>query len=357
MCRFLLIRRRQILVEMFHPTLPLFHFPLLPDYPIMRDRIFAEPCYRRNPLSSTGHGPLTSDLTKFLPALSSPLTDASFPARNHHFLFDPLGSPSLRQFSLPPHYFANSARCCPAGSTFNMAELFPVGRSRCPLCIATPSNFTQADHLHVDGNTWKTMEPKTMEVPPTGDALSLKPTTYGISLINRHPLPFPPTLLSPWKTIDSVQQTPEVHHISSGKAYPSVFPSVVSLGKRRCIRCRCPNCMNPSTTDRPKGSKRKHICHYPGCKKVYGKTSHLRAHLRWHVGDRPFRCRWLFCRKSFTRSDELQRHLKTHTGDKKFLCRLCCKRFMRSDHLKKHLKTHQVRDTLAAAAAVGTTKR
>ncbi|CAF2681558.1 unnamed protein product [Rotaria sp. Silwood2] len=118
----------------------------------------------------------------------------------------------------------------------------------------------------------------------------------------------------------------------------SLFGSVT----RRCKRCRCPNCINqPSTilTD-SSTSKRQHICHI--CKKIYGKTSHLKAHLRWHAGERPFRCTWLFCGKAFTRSDELQRHLRTHTGEKRFACPKCGKRFMRSDHLSKHSKTHEI---------------
>ncbi|XP_069826305.1 transcription factor Sp1 [Dendropsophus ebraccatus] len=106
--------------------------------------------------------------------------------------------------------------------------------------------------------------------------------------------------------------------------------------------CTCPYCKDSegrSSSD--PGKKKQHICHVPGCGKVYGKTSHLRAHIRWHTGERPFVCTWVFCGKRFTRSDELQRHKRTHTGEKKFVCPECPKRFMRSDHLSKHRKTHQ----------------
>ncbi|XP_048835042.1 transcription factor Sp3a isoform X2 [Brienomyrus brachyistius] len=124
-------------------------------------------------------------------------------------------------------------------------------------------------------------------------------------------------------------------------------------GKRlRRVACTCPNCKEAGGRGSNMGKKKQHVCHIPGCGKVYGKTSHLRAHLRWHSGERPFVCGWMFCGKRFTRSDELQRHRRTHTGEKKFVCPECSKRFMRSDHLAKHIKTHQNKKGMNSGGAV-----
>ena len=113
--------------------------------------------------------------------------------------------------------------------------------------------------------------------------------------------------------------------------------------KRIQVVCMCLNGINSKPTNAGGSTikMKRHNCHYAGCEKSYTKASHLRSHLLWHTGERPFGCNWLFCGKRFAHLDNLKRHLKTHTGEKHLACVECNKRFMRSDHLKKHIRTHK----------------
>uniref|UniRef100_A0AC34Q2V0 C2H2-type domain-containing protein n=1 Tax=Panagrolaimus sp. JU765 TaxID=591449 RepID=A0AC34Q2V0_9BILA len=87
-----------------------------------------------------------------------------------------------------------------------------------------------------------------------------------------------------------------------------------------------------STSPTEENTTKIYSCHR--CGKQYCRKSTLKAHVKHHLGERPFICQ--ICGKTFSQAANLTAHRRVHTGEKPFSCSICLRPFSQSSSLVTH---------------------